>query len=435
MKTTYMQTNKFEYNMSFPLGRVFVTKIAYVNFRANPSLRSGTSRQIKRSLGKKKSKEKFFMSQKENKQIIVVMRGPSAVLFHQERNLIVTDFQSVIGPVNIVYSTRWLKKANDIVLPGNVWIEISGNAPSLEEALVPFANAGLSMLPILSLSTNAAIGEPEIEIGFDNTKGVTERDYFQCYVAPEKNEIHIGRHINIEATISFLNSISRHPDSERLRRAINQYRLALDLWRLGRESLSLAHLWMALEALTKAKIRKECSLRNLSNQQELAENLGVDLKELDPFIRKDFLLKGDGECYTKAKKASDGFEHGFLGYDKIIKLSQDIRSLMAAYIRTAILEMCEIEKETYKTLTTEPFNKPIGYWPVVKYLRGKLIGEGDQLAKEGNAYPFMRWKAIVKSTSIEDGGKFNIKMTDSFTAELAQNIEFQPFSHEAWQVE
>jgi hypothetical protein len=373
------------------------------------------------------------MTQSKNKQIVVVMRGPSAVLFRQEKNLMVTDFQSVIGPVNIVYSTRWLRKANDIVLPGHIWIEVSGNAPSLEEALVPFANAGLSMLPILSLCANAAIGEPEIEIGFDNSKGVSERDYFQCYVSPEKNEIYIGRHIDIESTVSFLGSISRHPDSERLRRAANQYRLALDHWRLGRETMSLAHLWMALEALTKAKIRQECSLRNISDQNELAKNFGIDLRNLDSYVRRDILLKGDAECYRKAKKASDGFEHGFLGYDKIVMLSRDIRSLMAAYIRTAIFEMCELEKEVYRILTKDPFDKPIGYWPVVKYLRGKLTGEGEQLARNGNAYPFMKWKPIIKSTSIDEGGKFNITMTDSFTAELAEGIKFQPSSYEAWQ--
>jgi hypothetical protein len=288
------------------------------------------------------------------------------------------------------------------------------------------------MLPILSLCTNAAIEEPELEIGFDNSKGVSERDYFQCFVSPETSEIHIGRHINVEATVSLIESISRHPDSDRLRRAANQYRLALDHWRLGRETMSLAHLWMALEALTKSKIRQECSLRNLSGQKELADNYGIELKDLDSFIRKEILLKGDAECYTKAKKASDGFEHGFLSYDKIVVLSRDIRSPMADYIRTAIFEICEFEKEYYETLTVDPFNKPIGYWPVVKYLRGKLIGEGEQLARKGNAYPFMRWKLIVKSTSIEESGKFNIEMTDSFTAELDEGIKFQPSSYEAW---
>ena len=132
------------------------------------------------------------MAINKNNQIVVVMRGPSAVLFRQEKILTIRDFQSTIGQVNIIYSTRWLKRPNGIVVPGHIWIEITGDAPALEEALVPFANAGLSMLPILSLCTNAAIGEPQIEIGFDNTKGASDRDYFQCYVAPESNEIILG---------------------------------------------------------------------------------------------------------------------------------------------------------------------------------------------------------------------------------------------------
>lgn len=373
------------------------------------------------------------MTINKKKQIVVVMRGPSAVLFRQEKTLTIRDFQSTIGPVNIIYSTRWLKRPNEIVVPGHIWIEITGDAVALEEALVPFANAGLSMLPILSLCTNAAIGEPQIEIGFDNTEGASDRDYFQCYVAPESNEIYIGRHINIESTVSFIELISKHPDSERLRRAINQYRLSLDHWRLGRETMSMAHLWMALEALTKAKIRQEMNKKGIATQDELAKNFGIELKKLDSYIRKDILLNGDAECYKNAKKASDGFEHGFLGFDKIIELSKDVRSRMANHIRTAIFEICGLEKEALKILTNEPFDKPIGHWPVVKYLRGKLIGDGNKLSKNENAYPFMKWKPSVKSTNITDDGKFNITISDTFTAELAEGIKFQPSSVEAWQ--
>lgn len=373
------------------------------------------------------------MTVNKNKQFVVVMRGPSAVLFRQEKSLTIKDFQSTIGPVNIIYSTRWLKRPNEIVVPGHIWIEVSGIAPTLEEALVPFANAGLSMLPILSFCTNAAIGEPQIEIGFDNTKGVSERDYFQCYLAPESNEIYIGRHINIESTISFMELISRHSDSERLRRAINQYRLSLDHWRLGRETMSMAHLWMALEALTKTKIRQEMNQKKIATQAKLAMGFGIELKNLDSYIRKEILLKGDAECYENAKKASDGFEHGFLGFDEIIKLSRDVRSRMANHVRTAIFEISGLEKAAMNILTNEPFDKPIGHWPVVKYLRGQLIGEGDKLSKSGNAYPFMKWKPTIKSTNVAEDGKFNITINDTFTAEIDEAIKFQPSSIEAWQ--
>ena len=369
---------------------------------------------------------------KNKKNIIVVMRGASAVNFREGINLLVQNIHSSIGPVNITYTTRWLKKKDNIVVPGHIWIEVSGAAQSLEEALVPFANASLSMLPTLSLSANAAISDPDLEIGFDNTKGVAERDYFQCYVPPENDEIYSQRYINIEATVALINALDIHSDRERLIRAANQYRLALDYWRLGRDSLCVAHLWMSIEALTKAKIRAECKVRNLKSPEELADNIGILKKNLDPHIRKELLLKGDNECYSKAKDASNGFEHGFLGYSEIIKSSKDIRHRMAEYTRIALLEMCGLDGGSFNTLSKEPFKKPLGCWPIVEYLRGKLIGESDQLAKKGNTYPLMKWKPTIINTSVDKNG-YNIKMKDTITPELGQGISFQPVSREVWQ--
>jgi len=372
---------------------------------------------------------------KNEKNFVVVMRGESAAIFPKETNLLVHNFPSSIGPVTINYETRWLKNKEGNVTPGHIWIEINGSAQSLQDALVPFANAGLSILPILSLSANAAINDLELELGFDNTKGITERDYFQCYVSPESNEIHILRPINREATVALINSLAAHFGGDRLRRAANQYRLALGNWRLGKESLTLAHLWMSLEALTKVKVRTEYKTRGLTNEKELADELGIDIENLDSYVRKELLLKGDVECYTKAKKASDGFEHGFLEYQKIRNLSKDVRNKMAKYMRTAIIELCDLEKDKKNILLAEPFNKPLGYWPIVKYLRGKLIGKGDQLAVEGNAYPFIKWKSTYISTLEDKTKKLHISIKDSITPELGQGISFKLISREIWQAD
>jgi len=370
---------------------------------------------------------------KNEKNFIVVMRGESAAIFPKDTNLLVKNFQPSIDPVNISYKTRWLKSKEGNAIPGHIWVEINGSAQSLQDALVPFANAGLSILPILSLSANAAINDLDLELGFDNTKGITERDYFQGYVSPESNEIHIQRRINIEATVALLDALEKHPDKERLIRAANQYRLALGNWRLGRESLVLAHLWMSIEALTKVMVRSEFRTRGLSDEKELADELGIEKKGLDSYVRKEFLLKGDSECYKKAKDASDGFEHGFLGYQEIIKLSKDVMKKMAEYTRTAIIELCNLEKDKKDILLTEPFSKPLGYWPLVKYLRGKLIREGDQLAAEGNEYPIMKWKSTYKTT-LEDKTK-KIIINDNITPDLGQGISFKPISREIWQAD
>jgi hypothetical protein len=283
------------------------------------------------------------------------------------------------------------------------------------------------------LSANAAIYDPDVEVAFDNTVGIPERDYFQNYIPPERLIPHISRPVNIEATVALLRAVDLHVDAVRLRRCANHYRLALEHWRLGRETLSLAHLWMALEALTKAKIRSECVVRGLVEPRDLATSLGVELPMLDATVRKDLILKGDEECYRQASRASDGLEHGYLDFGKIRDLSTNVRQRMAGYVRSAIFDILGIQDDTLQLLTSDPYNKPIGYWPVAKYVRGKLVGSGDELAAKGNAYPFMRWRPSIKAANVDETGEIHLQMEETVTAELADGISFQPQSIEVWQ--
>jgi hypothetical protein len=373
-----------------------------------------------------------------SKEIVIVMRGPSAATFKPDEQLLINNFSSRIGLVNIVYTTRYLSRTADVILPGQLWIDVRGDARTVDEALEPFANAALNILPILTLSANAAIGLPDIELGFDNTVGITERDYFQSYIPPERDIPYPGRGIDVPATAELVKAIDAHPSSERLIRGANQYRIALQSWRLGRETFSLAYLWMAAEAITKAKVRAECEARRIT-EPDLAAELGIERQQfrgdrLEQAIRRNLLLKGDDEVYKKAREASDGFEHGYLSYGKIRKLSQDVRHRMAGYVRTALLEMCELDSTTFSKLTSDPFDKPLGHWPVVKYLRGKLVGPGEELAAPENAYPFIKWNVGFKTAKWE-GGKYNAEITENLTPELAEGLDFHLQSIEAWQAD
>ena len=125
----------------------------------------------------------------QEREFTVVMRGPSAVIFRPNQILRLEKFPSAVGPVNIVYTSRWIRKDENVTIPGHLWIEVRGKGTNLEDILVPFANAGLALLPLLSLSANAAMGDPEIELGFDCSPEVSERDYFQNYVPPGRREM------------------------------------------------------------------------------------------------------------------------------------------------------------------------------------------------------------------------------------------------------
>lgn len=360
------------------------------------------------------------------------MRGPSAVILKENENMLFTDVSTIYGPVNVTYATRWIKKSENVIVPGNLWIEIRGIAPTLKEAINPFANAGLSGIASMAFSANAAIGELEVEVAYDCTAGVEEREYFQSYVPPESEILKSARIINSKETTAFVEAINKNPESERLYRALNQYRLALDSWKLGRSTLVLAHLWMALEALTKAKIRLLQDEHKVSTPDELSNVLDIKITELDPTIRRDYFLQGDIDCYRKAKKSSDGFEHGFIGYDKLRGLSSEVRHKTAQYTRSAIMDVAGLSDVSADILKSAPFDLPLGLWPIAKYLKGKLKGKGDLLALPGNAYPFIKWKSAIVMCKPDEGGNIQTKCTETFSEQLADDITFELESFEVW---
>ena len=76
-----------------------------------------------------------------SEEFVVVMRGPSAAMLKPDEELSVRDVPSAIGPVNIVYTTRYLSRTPDVTMPGQLWIEIRGNARTLTEALEPLGGS------------------------------------------------------------------------------------------------------------------------------------------------------------------------------------------------------------------------------------------------------------------------------------------------------
>lgn len=362
----------------------------------------------------------------------VVMRGPSAVVFEERKGLQIDSFPTKGGPVSIVYASRWINNSEGVRIPGDIWIEVAGQGESLDEVLTRFANAGISVLPVLSVVFNAAIHEADVEIGFESTPGAKEREYFQAYLSPERTIGHVWRLGRHELALSVIDVMFRHVDAERLLRAANQYRLALESWKLGRESLSTAHLWMAIEALTKVQMRQAMAELGVATTVELAQKLGVELKQLDATLRRDRILNGNVDCYKKAKEASDGFEHGYLGYEAIRENAESVRHELAKHVRASIFRLANVACATIDELTRGPYDKPVGYWPLAKYVRGTLLGTSEQLAAPGNNYPFIKWNPVVTACSVSDGN-INITTKETFTAELGEGIGYNQRSYEVWQ--
>jgi hypothetical protein len=52
--------------------------------------------------------------------------------------------------------------------------------------------------------------------------------------------------------------------------------------------------------------------------------------------------------------------------------------------------LSELPDDVLKILVNDPFDKPLGHWPLAKYVRGQLLGNSPTLAREGNQYTFLR---------------------------------------------
>jgi hypothetical protein len=370
----------------------------------------------------------------EKRQVTVVLRAPSAAIFSSEGleapgHLRIERWESTVGPVTIAYRTRLVEGADGSKVAGQLWIEVVGEASSLKECVAPFANASLELLPTLALSANASIGHPDVELAFESGPGLAERAYFQHYIAPERQIPHAGRHIHMSSAIALLTAMHASPRRERLTRATNQYALALSNWRLGLETLTVAHLWMALEALTPVAIDREALRRGLSSKAELAASMAMTPRDLDTVARRDWLLAGDADCYKEAKAASDGFEHGYGSFPDMRQAATKHRRRIASLVREAIFDLAGLNAEAAAILRAPPFDQPMGHWPLATYLWGKLVGTATDLARPDSAYPFVRLKP--KLVAAAPGGPSNLQF--QFTPELGTGITFLPDHVEVWQ--
>lgn len=374
------------------------------------------------------------------KEFVVVFRASSAPMFEPGSNLTV-NFPFEDKNAVLTFQTRHIDVGLDNPLPGDLWVDARGPTSSLEEAVTLFGKTAAGVMAAISFSTNAAIGDLEMELAFDNTPSISKRIFLQSMLPNERRIIHIRRIVNVAMTSSLMEAVNKHSEKERIIRAIGQYNLALRHWRWGHETLATAHLFMGIEALAKAVVRYRQGTSELSDE-DFAKELGIDLEKLDSCkslhaeiisaVRRKILFKGDNECHREAKKASDGFEHGFLPFGEIRDSAVKVRDKTASYLRESIIELLDLDQDIRSFHMDKSKNKPLGNWPVVKYIRGHLVGESDDLAAEGNEYPILSWKSRIKSINKSETGEYMLSFDEKLTVRLGSEIQFQPESFEVW---
>jgi hypothetical protein len=369
-------------------------------------------------------------------EFVAVLRARSrAKVRREDPNLVVMGLPSPIGPLTIVVRTRYDEAEFGIPVPRELWVEVRGEADTLDQGVDAAGRAAASLVPVLALTANAAIGDLEPHLAFETTNDTNERAFFQSTVEDERGMPPPGRRIPIELTVELLDALGHSRENARLLRASNQYLLALRYWKRHHGLLCLSHLFMAAETL------KVVALRTATDQialEPLAKEWGIRLGEprtrqlLEAEARRLIVFHGDGETESRAREISDGFEHGYSDFGDLHGPAASIRPKTAQHVRAAILELSGLRRDAWQELGSGRHATPLEMDDYARYLRGHLVGEGAQLAADGEEYPFLEWTSKPSLAAAGEEGAITISGSETFTVRTADAISFRAESYELW---
>jgi hypothetical protein len=364
-------------------------------------------------------------------EYFVVSRAHAGIRFGKDDALILRSFPSGCGPVDILVRTR-LRPAAEFgkSIPAGLVAEARGTAPTLNAALQEFSRAVQSVCPVLVFLANSPVEDMTPELGYGVGEGLTEREFFQQFLSEDPIPLIERRRLSSDLVVRVLAALGKHTEFERLHRALAQYYQALRNWQPGQEILALAHLWMGVEALTPVVLRRVLASEGV-DRDGLAAKWSVAPRAIDAEVRKRLILNGDEEAYKKAKSASDGFEHGFLGIAEVKAHSEAVRQGVASHLRRAILQELLLDPADETIIQSAPYDKP-GHLHTAKYLRGTLEGTGDNLAADGQAYPILSWKTAFREVPNPDSDDIKFKIEETITPRLAEGISLSNISIEVW---
>lgn len=332
----------------------------------------------------------------------------------------------------LTFQTRYSEEGYQSIVPRELWIDARGPADSLNGAVESFTNAAMFFATVISFCANGHSGDCRFHLAYDATPSRSEREFFEQFIEEERGLPLPSRIIKPPLVVAVINALGVNPHKARLRRAIVQYGLSLRYWSKGAEILSVAHLYMGMESLVPIVHRAEQDRLSLGSTEELAAHFGVAINELDGTIRRRFLFRDDIEVHSAAKKASDGVEHGFLDFSEVRLLAISVRDKVAQYLRQSIIDLLGVPDEVQQELLAKPYDKPIGTEGYIRYLRGHLLADHNNLAENGREYPIFEEKFDVTEFSTGEKGELNLTFSQSMTARLGEGVTFRPESTEVY---
>lgn len=368
------------------------------------------------------------------RRFVVVLRAESAARFRTQDGPLVISAETKAGQVQLTFRTRYSDEGLEDPVPREMWIEARGEAScSLDDAMREYIRVANLFGPLISVTANAPVGHMTIHLAYDATPDVERHEFFENFLPDERGRPTSGRAVAPGAVHAVLSCLDTSTDRDRFLRSIEQYRQATQYWRPGWETFAVIHLWMAVEAITKVALRRAIESEDVRDEDELIAKWGLaDKRALDGEVRRRLVFHGDAPCQADTRKASDGFEHGFLPFDTVNRLAVRVRDRAAQHVRHAILELLGVPADVRATLTSSKFDAVRASWPITLYVRGEFVGPAEQLAATDQEYPMLRIDVRLTAHKTNLDGSATISFNNSYTPICGDGVLFVPKSYEVW---
>jgi hypothetical protein len=375
---------------------------------------------------------------------VVVLRGASGARLREGESIAIPS-DTPNGQVTLTIRTRHADERFRSTVPRGLWIEVVGATEhSLNSAMNAYWTVATKFLPLLAIATNAPVDDLDVHLAFDTTEGENEHEFYQHLIPDETSLPTTGRRVPVDQLQELLAALVASTDAARIHRGCAFYREALRYLKPGQEVLSVAFLWMAVEALTKVALRKACAangcdedqlviLWGLAKSQDDSEGFKQGKRKLDGEARRRFIFHDDAACQEAALDASDRLEHAYADFDEVRKFAVSAKELGAAqHIRRAIFGLLGMKPETVTFLTTGRYENPRASWPMTKIVRGTFIGPIDKLAAASQQYPMLLWKGGIQEIVLRPDGAYDITPQDTVTILCGEGVQYRQQSFEIW---
>jgi hypothetical protein len=369
---------------------------------------------------------------------IVVLKGTGACRFGPDE---VLDFQYDLptGLISFVWVTPYFDEGHESKVPRGLLAMAALDAPDMEAAVEVAARYANVTAATIATVVNATIEDLEPVVVYERLHRGGEREFLQVHVPRESGLPRRARAIRPNLILDVLAKTTSSSETERLSRAALHYNIALRSWRAGHEIDAVAPLWMAVETLTDAALRSELAATGF-DEEGLAVSWSIDITrprrewrgQLVADVRRRLIFENDDATYSDAKKASDGWEHGFLDFEEVRKLAVAARDATAMHVRRSILRLAGITGELAAHLDSSPYGSPREWFPYARYLRGWLVGEIDNPAADNEGYPVLNWTYEMTSFRKSGENTYEIAFKDEALPRFANGVAFRPDRVQLW---